>query len=237
VILGSGLSEAFATRADLDSIPYDRLPDSPHALLEGHPGVVRVGVWEGKRVALFLGRVHLYQGFSPNEVTYFVRLAAASQARTLILTNAAGGLGPTLRAGDLMVIADQINLTGAAPLLELSSEPFVDMVGAYSARLRALVAGIEPSLREGVYAGVRGPYYETPAEARALRALGADAVGMSTVLETLAARALGLEVLGFSVIANAAIEAATVSHADVLSSARAGAERLAGIVERTLRAL
>ena len=235
VILGSGLSEAFEQRTTLRSLPYERFPSSPHATLEGHPGHALGGAWAGKRVALFAGRVHLYQGFSPNEVSYFVQLVAAAGARVLIATNAAGGLTPEFPAGDLMLIADQLNLTGMAPLVELSHEPFVDMVDAYSPRLRTLVRGLDPSLHEGVYAGVRGPYYETPAEARALRVLGADAVGMSTVLETLAARALGLEVLGISVIANT-IGPAPSSHADVLTAARPAAQRLAALIEQALPA-
>ena len=219
------------------SLPYERLPSSPHAALEGHPGQALGGEWGGKRVALFSGRVHLYQGFSPNEVTYFVQLAAAAGARTLIATNAAGGLNPSLAAGDIMVIADQINLTGMAPMIGYSSDPFVDMVEAYDPRLRQRVHAMEPALQEGVYAGVRGPYYETPAEARALRTLGADAVGMSTVLETLAARALGLDVLGLSLIANSVGPETHVHHTDVLATARTGAARMAEIVERTLTAL
>jgi purine-nucleoside phosphorylase len=236
VILGSGLSDAFERRALLEAIPYERLPSSPQAALDGHPGRALAGVWAGKRVAVFGGRVHLYQGFSPNEVTYFVQLAAATGARTIIATNAAGGLNPALGVGDIMLISDQINLTGVAPLVEFTHQPFVDMVDAYAPRLRDLVRSLDAALPEGVYAGVRGPYYETPAEARALRLLGADAVGMSTVLETLAARALGLEVLGFSFIANA-IGPTTLSHDDVLAAVRAGADRLAELVERTIARL
>ncbi|MBV9648182.1 MAG: purine-nucleoside phosphorylase [Candidatus Eremiobacteraeota bacterium] len=237
VIVGSGLSEAFAERTSLRSLPYERLPASPHATLQGHPGRALGGSWAGKRVALFSGRVHLYQGFSPNEVSYFVQLAAAAGAQTLIATNAAGGLNPALAVGDLMLIEDQINLTGMAPMVSLSAEPFVDMVEAYDARLRARVHELEPSVRDGIFAGVRGPYYETPAEARALRTLGADAVGMSTVLETLAARALGLQVVGFSLIANAIGPDAHVRHADVLGTGRAGAQRLADVVERLIATL
>jgi len=237
VILGSGLSEAFETRSAFEALPYERFPGSPQATLEGHPGHALAGEWAGRRVALFGGRVHLYQGFRADEVVYFVRLAAAAGARALVVTNAAGALEPTLAPGDILLIGDQINLTGTAPPMELADEPSVEMVDAYSPRLRALARAIDPSLREGIYAGVRGPYYETPAEARALRVLGADAVGMSTVLETMAARALGLEVLGFSFITNAIGTTSATTHANVLAVAGAGADRLAAIVESVIAKL
>lgn len=234
VILGSGLSEAFETRSGLEALPYERFPGSPQATLDGHPGHALAGEWAGRRVVLFGGRVHLYQGFRSTEIVYFVRLAAAAGARTLIVTNAAAGLDPDYVPGDIMLIADQINLTGEAPPMELADEPFVEMVDAYTPRLRVLARDVDPSLREGVYAGVRGPYYETPAEGRALRVLGADAVGMSTVLETIAARALGLDVLGFSFITNAVSTTSATSHAYSLAVASAGADRLATLVEGVL---
>jgi purine-nucleoside phosphorylase len=238
-VLGSGLSEAFEGRMDFEAIPYERLHGSPHAVLAGHPGRALIGSWSGKRVALFAGRVHLYQGFSANDVTYFVRLAAMAAARTLVVTNAAGGLDPVLRAGDLMLITDQINLTGASPFFERNEGPFVDMFEAYAPRLRALTRSLSggDELTEGVYAGVRGPSFETRAEAAALRTLGAHAVGMSTVLETIAARALGLEVLGFSLIANPVGIVAPLSHAVVLEAARRCADRLARLVEGVAAAL
>jgi purine-nucleoside phosphorylase len=235
--LGSGLSERFAQRDDLAHVTYDRLPGSPQAHLEGHPGVALVGTWNGVRVVLFAGRVHLYQGFSPQEVTYFVRLAAAAGAGTLVLTNAAGGLAPELAPGDIMLISDQINWTGASPLIEREQGPFIDMVDAYAPSLRALARNIDPTLRDGVYAGVRGPCYETPAEAAALRTLGADAVGMSTVLETIAARALGLNVLGLSSIANTLASAAHTTHTEVVAASQRGSERFAALVETVVRSI
>jgi purine-nucleoside phosphorylase len=174
--------------------------------------------------------VHLYQGFSPNDVVYFVRLAAAAGAQTVVVTNAAGGLDPQFEVGDLMLIADQINLTGASPFIERDEEPFVDMSDAYAARLRRGALAADATLREGVYAGVRGPAFETPAEAAALRLMGAHAVGMSTVLETIAARALGLEVLGISLIANALHAGAPARHGEIVAAARAGSERLVDAV-------
>ena len=219
-------------------MPYRKLEGAPQHSLAGHPGFARIGTWAGANVIAFAGRAHLYQGFSASEVTYFVRLAAALGARTLVLTNAAGGLNERFSPGDLMLISDQLNLTGA--FAECSgSPPFVDTVDAYNPRLRALARETAGSrkLHEGVYAGVRGPAFETPAEARALRLLGADAVGMSTVLETLAARALGLDVLGISLISNLVGPARHVSHTEVLATSREASERLARAIDGFLRGL
>jgi purine-nucleoside phosphorylase len=184
--------------------------------------------------------VHLYQGFSARKVTYFVRLAAAAGARTVILTNAAGGLNESYTAGDLMLIADHLNLTGATPLdARHEADPFLNMHDTYAPRLRALaheVAGAG-ALREGVYAGVAGPAYETPAESRALRALGADAVGMSTVLETILARALGLDVLGISVLSNVIGASAELSHAAVVAASESAGERMSGLIDGVLQRL
>ena len=190
-----------------------------------------------RRVAAFTGRVHLYQGFSAEAVTYFVRLAHAAGARTLVLTTAAGGLNPHFTAGDLMLIADQLNLTGAPAFVPDGATAFVDLHDAYSERLRSVARGLDPALREGVFAGVRGPYYETPAEARALRLLGADAVSMSVVHETLVARALGLELLGIAAITNLVTASAGLSHESVLTAALGISERLATLIERTIDSL
>lgn len=234
VVLGSGLSEAVVAKLDGVAIPYAKLDGAPKPVLAGHPGSAHVGLWGDRRVVAFAGRAHLYQGYRPREVTYFVRLAAAAGARTIVLTNAAGGLDESFVPGDLMLISDQLNLTGASPLEGArSTQPFVDMGEAYAPGLRAHAQSVAAArgiaLREGVYAGVRGPQFETPAEIRMLRLLGADAVGMSTVLETIAARALGLEVLGISLISNAT--GGHVSHEDVLRVAHEGGERLATLLE------
>jgi purine-nucleoside phosphorylase len=240
IVLGSGLSGAVRERIAGVEIAYEKLDGAPRAPLAGHPGVAYAGTWAGKRVAAFAGRVHLYQGFSARKVTYFVRLAAAAGARTVILTNAAGGLNESYLAGDLMVIADHLNLTGATPLdARHEPDPFLNMHDAYAPRLRALaheVAGAG-ALREGVYAGVAGPAYETPAESRALRALGADAVGMSTVLETILARALGLDVLGISVLSNVIGASAELSHAAVVAASESAGERISGLIEGVLQRL
>ena len=239
IVLGSGLSAGVAGRIDGVEVAYKRL-HAPVSTVAGHAGVAYAGRWAGKRVAAFAGRAHLYEGYAAGDVVYFVRLAAASGAKTIVLTNAAGGLEPTFARGDVMLIADHINLTGATPLAASIGHPFVSMLDAYSPRLRRLardaaaLRGI--TVREGVYAGVRGPQYETPAECEALRRFGAHAVGMSTVLETVAARALGVEVLGLSLISNVIGDGADVSHGDVLAAAQDGAERVATIVEAVLRA-
>jgi purine-nucleoside phosphorylase len=235
IVLGSGLSDGVRARIDGVAIPYEKL-HAPTTSLAGHPGVAFAGAWAGKRTLAFAGRAHLYQGHSAESVSYFVRLAAACGARTIVLTNAAGGLNPEYVRGDLMLIRDHINLTGATPLDGSLGDPFLNMRDAYAPHLRALAHATAggATLREGVYAGVRGPQYETPAECEALRRLGADAVGMSTVLETIAARALGLDVLGISLITNATSPDADVSHAEVLEASRAGGELVATTIERIL---
>ena len=240
IVLGSGLSAGVAARIDGVEVAYEKL-HAPVATVAGHPGVAYAGVWSGKRVAAFAGRAHLYEGYRPADVAYFVRLAVASGAKTIVLTNAAGGLNTAFARGDVMAIRDHVNLTGATPLDGSDGNPFVSMVDAYSPRLRALAreGAAERSipLHEGVYAGVRGPQYETPAECEALRRFGADAVGMSTVLETIAARALGIEVLGLSLISNVIAGDTDVSHGDVLAASQDGAGDVATIIEAVLAAL
>jgi purine-nucleoside phosphorylase len=230
VVLGSGLSELIADRAVFDRIDYEDL-GIPVAQLAGHAGQALVGRWHGKRVLAFAGRVHSYQGFGAREVTRNVTIAAEHGAKTLLLTNAAGAINPEFAAGDLMVISDHINLSGMNPLVGSGlSNPFVNMTDAYSAHLRKLAHSADPNLREGIYAGMLGPTYETAAEARFLRAIGADAVGMSTVLETIAARAKKLDVFGVSLITNL-VAAPEVSHAEVTEVAQRAAPRLARLLD------
>lgn len=241
MVLGSGLAEAAIERMENSvCIPYTALPGAPQpkAHIAGHRGEAVVGTWAGKRVAAFAGRVHLYQGYSGYDVAYFVRLAAAAGAKTLALTSAAGGLNPAYRPGDLMILTDQINATGASSIdANAEANPFVPMVNAYSPRLREIA--LRGQAREhphcGVYAGVRGPAYETPAEARWLRMMGADAVAMSMVLETIAARALGLEVFGVSLIANVLGAGSDTNHHEVLAAAKSGSYRLASLIDHVLR--
>ena len=237
-MLGSGLWPALRGRIDGVEIPYEKL-HAPAAMVDGHPGIAYAGTWFRRRVVAFAGRVHRYQGYSPEDVTYLVRLAAAAGAKTLVLTNAAGALDETYAAGDLMLIADHLNLMGATPLDGSLGLPFISMVDAYSPRLRALAreAANGDALHEGVYAGVAGPAFETVAEARALRRLGADAVGMSTVLETIAARALGLEVLGISALTNAIGPAQHPDAREVLAVAERCSEPLARVVGAVVGAL
>jgi purine-nucleoside phosphorylase len=234
IVLGSGLSSIVGDRFAHASLPYEDLFDFPIVMMPGHAGEVLAGTWRGKRIAAFSGRVHLYQGCSPAQVTAGVRMARAAGAKIIVLTNAAGSLRDDLRAGDFMLISDHLNLTGCNPLVATrEGNPFVPLHDAYSARLRAIARSAargEYRLHEGVYAGVLGPSYETPAEAAYLRTIGADAVGMSTVLETIVARFLGMEVLGVSVIANAAGTAET-SHQEVVAAGHASALRLAELLQ------
>ncbi len=233
IILGSGLSSALRDRFTHTAIPYDTLLGIPVAALRGHASEVLVGTWQGKRIVAFAGRVHLYQGFSPTQVTVNVRLAAQAGAKLAILTNAAGGVSSLVTTGDLMLISDHINLTGRNPLTGWPHEnPFLDMSDAYSERLRAIAKSIarpEARLHEGVYAGVQGPSYETPAEVEYLRRIGADAVGMSTVLETIFARFLGMGVLGISLITNAA-SAKDTSHSNVTAIGQERSGALADLI-------
>lgn len=233
IVLGSGLADAALARIDGTDVPYRKL-GAPTLSVAGHAGVARIGRFGDVPVVAFAGRAHLYEGRSAHEVAFFVRLAAACGATTVVLTNAAGGLREGLRVGSAMLIADHLNLTGASPL-PLDEARFVDMTAAYDPALRANVLADMPEAAVGVYAGVSGPQYETPAEAAAIAAMGADAVGMSTVLETIAARALGLRVVGVSLIANEIGEDPDVSHEAVLDASRLGAETIATIVAIVVR--
>jgi purine-nucleoside phosphorylase len=176
-------------------------------------------------VLLFLGRTHLYEGRGVEPVVHGIRTAAAAGVRTVVLTNAAGGLAAEHRVGQAVLIRDHLNLTARSPLVGAT---FVDLTDLYSARLRALARSVDPDLTEGVYAALPGPHYETPAEIRMLRTLGADLVGMSTALEAIAARAAGMEVLGLSMVTNAAagITGEELDHEEVLAAGRAAAGRL-----------
>jgi purine-nucleoside phosphorylase len=238
-VLGTGLSQlAGESLEGATRIPYAEL-GLPSASLVGHAGEAIVGRWQGRRTLAFSGRVHLYQGFDAHSVTAQVALAHAAGAATLIVTNAAGGLNRHFNAGDLMLIVDHVNLTGTSPLIGADDpNPFVEMVDAYDpglceiARRRAAHLGI--GLREGVYAGLVGPAFETRAEVRWLRSL-ADVVGMSTVLETIRARSLGMRVLGFSLITNMA--GAPTTHEQVIATGNARAPDLARLLDALVEAL
>lgn len=226
IVLGSGLG-GFAERlADATVIPYTEIPHFPCPTVEGHSGRLVIGSFAGSPVAVMQGRVHAYEGYSPEQVIFPTRVLGRLGVRTLIVTNAAGGIRPDLASGQLVLISDHINFTGAHPLAgpndDRFGQRFFDMSDAYSRRLRALAhraaAAEGISLMEGVYLGLSGPSFETPAEIRAFRLLGADLVGMSTVHEVIAARHLGMEVLGFSSVTNmaAGILDQPINHAEVL---------------------
>jgi purine-nucleoside phosphorylase len=226
VVMGSGWAPAAdAFGAAAGSVAIGGLPGFAAPTAVGHGGEVRSVEAGGRRVLLFLGRTHLYEGRGVEPVVHGVRTAAAAGVKTVVLTNAAGGLAPEHRVGQAVVIADHLNLTARSPLV---GADFVDLTDLYSARLRALAAELDPSLTEGVYAALPGPHYETPAEIRMLRTLGADLVGMSTALEAIAARAAGLEVFGLSMVTNAAagITGEKLNHEEVLAAGKAAAGRL-----------
>jgi purine-nucleoside phosphorylase len=225
MVLGSGLGDYANGLEDARAIPYGEIPHMPLSSVQGHAGNLVTGQKAGKRIAAMQGRAHLYEGNSAGEVAFGVRLMAALGAETLIVTNAAGGIEPGLEPGALMAITDQLNLTGVSSLVGPNDEQqgprFLDMTTAFDPALIETASGVAAAqgfeLRRGVYAGLLGPAYETPAEVRMLRTLGADAVGMSTVLEVLAARHMGLRVLGISCISNlaAGISKGPLSHEEV----------------------
>lgn len=210
IVLGSGLGPLADQVMDGIAIAYDQIPHFPVSTAASHSGKLVLGQFAGQPVVVMAGRVHLYEGYSPEQVVFPLRTMQRLGADTLIITNAAGGINPDWQPGTLMLIADQINLTGRSPLVGPNDERlgprFPDMSEAYSARLRTLAREVGQShniaLAEGVYLGVLGPQFETPAEIKMARALGADAVGMSTVMEVIAANHLGMQVLGISCITN-----------------------------------
>jgi purine-nucleoside phosphorylase len=201
------------------------------ATVEGHEGALYAGDVAGVPALVFAGRVHLYEGRSPTEIVRPVELAVEAGCETIVLTNAAGAIEPELEVGVPCLVSDHINLTGQSPLVgphDGRGPRFPDMTTVYDRELRALARGVDPGLREGVYAGLVGPTYETPAEVRMLAALGADLVGMSTVLEAIMARYLGARVLGISVVTNlaAGLSDRPLSHDEVAASSRRAAARL-----------
>lgn len=233
VILGSGLGEVTVDRPSA-RIPYERIPGFPRPSVAGHSGVLTL---EG-RAAILRGRVHAYEGRRLEEIVRPVRVMASLGARTLVVTNAAGAVNPAFRPGDLMLIADHLNLMGVNPLR--GGPNFVDLSRAYDPDLRRLAARgarrLKFRLREGVYAAMAGPSYETPAEVRMLRRLGADAVGMSTVPEVIAAVHAGMRVLGVSIITNpgAGLSRRPLSHDEVLAETRRAGGKLEALLSEIL---
>ncbi len=250
IILGSGLNELLADAALSLRCPYDAIPHFVPTTVAGHAGQFEVGHLYDQPIAVLRGRYHLYEGYAPHELALPVRMLHALGVRTLIVTNAAGGLNPAYQRGDLMLIRDHIGLptlAGLNPLVGPNDDRlgprFIPMAAAYDPDLRAMAqvgaARIGLALHEGVYIMVAGPTYETPAELYALRVLGADAVGMSTVPEVIAARHLGMRVLGISCITNSATPEMdeAVNHDAVLAGAQQTLPKLDRLLHEILRAL
>jgi len=252
MILGSGLNPLAEAVDDKVVVPYGEVPHFPVATVEGHVGRLIVGRLEGQAVIVMQGRSHYYEGYSMAEIGFPVRVMQVLGIETLIVTNAAGGLNPEFRAGDVMLITDHINLIGMGglnplrgPNLDEFGPRFPDMSQAYDLGLQAIAtqvaAGANVPLREGVYVCLAGPSFETPADLRFLRMIGADAVGMSTVPEVTVARQGGTRALGFSGISNVALVEGTApaetTHEEVLEAGQLLVPRLETIVRGVLRAL
>jgi purine-nucleoside phosphorylase len=238
IVLGSGLNLLVSTADSANSVGYSEFPELPRPSVPGHTGRFVLGNVGGIRVIFAQGRVHLYEGHAAQDVTSGVRILAAAGIKRLILTNAAGLANENFSPGSWMMISDHLNLTGTTPLL--GSAQFLDLTETYSKKWRAKFSRAAKEgnipLHEGVYAGLLGPQYETPAEVRMLRSLGADAVGMSTVLEAIQARALGLEVAGFSCLTNwaAGIGDSPLSHEEVLETGTKAAAEFARLLDNAL---
>lgn len=249
IVLGSGLGAAAEAVRNAVIVAYDEIPHFPKSTVEGHSGRLVAGTLGGAQVVVMQGRVHFYEGYSAQDITFPMRVMGALGIRAVILTNAAGGIAQGLRIGQLVVIADHINMMGWNPLAG-PNEPrfafdrpncglrFCDMSEAYSKRLRQVAmqaAELEgETLEEGIYVAVSGPSFETPAEIRAYRTLGATLVGMSTVPETIVARHMGIEVLGISCVTNlaAGLSPTPLSHADVFEAGKQVERKLADLLER-----
>ena len=243
LVLGSGLGAVATGLTDAVRIPYEEIPYFPKSTAEGHAGVLVLGTLDSIPLAVMQGRAHLYEGYSPSQIVLPVRALGLMGVRTLVLTNAAGGISPEYSRGALVVLRDHINLQGANPLIGLNDERLglrhPDMTDAYNAQFRQFVREESERLGggifEGVYAAVTGPNFETPAEIHFLRAIGADLVGMSTVSEVIAARHMGTEVLAVSCVTNmaAGITGEKITEEEVLETG----ERLASKFLALLRAV
>ncbi|MGA8740183.1 MAG: purine-nucleoside phosphorylase [Terracidiphilus sp.] len=249
IVLGSGLGAAANAVHDPVIVPYESIPHFPKSTVEGHSGRLVAGTLGGTPVVVMQGRVHFYEGYSPQDVTFPMRVMGALGIRAVILTNAAGGIVEGYKIGQLVLIADHINLMGWNPLVG-PNEPrfsfnrpngglrFFDMSDAYSKRLRQVAIQATEmegqTLEEGVYLAVSGPSFETPAEIRAFRTMGATLVGMSTVPETIVARHMGIEVLGISCVTNlaAGLSPTPLSHTEVFEAGKQVERKLAELLER-----
>lgn len=244
LVLGSGWLPAADNLGEVTAeFALSELGGFPTSTVAGHGSTVRSIQTGGKQVLAFLGRVHLYEGHHPSLVVHAVRSAVMAGCSTVVLTNAAGGLREGMQVGQPVLLADHINLTGVSPLSGPNPDGlgprFVDMTYAYSPRLRELARRVDSTLGEGVYAGFAGPQYETPAEVRMAGVLGADLVGMSTVLETLAAVHLGAEVLGCSLVTNlaAGLSGQKLDHSEVIAAGAAAAERMGALIAEVVKGL
>jgi len=238
LVMGSGwVPAANAMGAPAAELTVTELAGFVPPAVPGHAGKIRIVEVGDKRVLIFLGRTHLYEGRGVGPVVHGIRTALAAGVKTVVLTNAAGGTRPEWqKVGDPVLISDHLNLTAHNPII---GPTFVDLTEAYSRSLRALAKDIDPTLAEGVYAALPGPSYETPAEIRMLRTLGADLVGMSTALETIAAREGGADVLGISLVTNiaAGLAGRPLDHEEVLAAGRAAAERMGTLLARVVKTL
>lgn len=236
--LGSGWGEAAELIGETThEIPAEQIPGFHASGVAGHSGTLRsIRTEDGRRALVIGARTHFYEGRGVHAVVHGVRTAAAAGARTMILTNGCGGLQPDYAPGQPVLIRDHLNLTAASPLV---GAHFVDLTDLYSPRIREIAREADPSLAEGVYLQLPGPHYETPAEIRMARTLGADLVGMSTVLEAIAARAAGMEVFGISLVTNlaAGISASPLSHEEVLAEGRAAGPRISRLLAQIVAGL
>lgn len=245
VVLGSGWTPVADALGEVDAeVPFAALEGFPPPTVAGHAGAVRSVTVGATKALVFAGRVHLYEGHEPATVVHAVRTAVLAGCRVVILTNAAGSLRTEVGVGRPVLISDHLNLTGRNPLMgppppEPFAPRFVDVSDAYSTRLRAIARSVDPDLTEGVYAGLLGPSYETPAEIRMLGTMGADLVGMSTVLEAIAAVHLGAEVLGVTLVTNlaAGLQGKPLAHEEVVEAGRRSMDRVAGLLRGVLERL
>jgi purine-nucleoside phosphorylase len=233
VVLGSGWTDAVSEIEQVgDEVPLSSLPGFAAPTAAGHGAGLRSLRAGAVKLLAFTGRSHYYESRDVGLVAHAVRTAAAAGCRAVVLTSASGGIADGLEPGDVVVLSDHVNFTGQSPLVGAN---FVDLTDLYSTRLRALCRAIDPTLREAVYAGYWGPNYETPAEIRAYKILGADVVGMSTVLEAIAAHAAGMEVLGISLVTNrAAGLGGRLDHTEVLATASASVGRMRALLTQLL---
>jgi purine-nucleoside phosphorylase len=247
IVLGSGLGDFTSALHDSVTVPYGDIPHWPASAVVGHAGNLVTGMLRGKRVAALSGRAHFYEGHPMQVVTFATRVLGLLGVKTLILTNAAGGINLNFKPGTLMVIDDHINLMGTNPLVGANDDRFgprfPDMTEAYSRRLREIADAAAKAtgvpVAHGVYAALHGPSYETPAEIRYLRTIGADAVGMSTVPETIVARHMGMDVLGISCITNpaAGVLPAPLVHDEVMAVARRVRAEFSALLEAIVEKL